>query len=330
MSEQSEPTTDQTLSESLLRASVQSPQRPDGQPRIGASRTLPADDSGASPPLRLGRFEVHGEIGRGGMGAVLRGHDPALDRDLALKVLLDGRRHDAEALRRFHEEARIGGRLQHPGLVPVYELGAEADGRPFFAMKLVDGRTLSALLKARASPADDQPRFLTVFEQVCQAVAYAHASGIIHRDLKPTNVMVGAFGEVQVMDWGLAKALNGPPASSTTPPSLAPAGRDDESHEGAVLGTPAYMPPEQARGDLEKVGRRADVFGLGGILCEILTGKPPFAGENVSDTIGRAARGDLSETFARLDGCGADTELVGLAKACLAAKPEDARRTARR
>jgi serine/threonine-protein kinase len=287
----------------------------------------------ALPPEQLGRFEVHGEIGRGGMGAVLRGHDPTLGRDLAIKVLLASRLRDADALRRFHEEAQIGGQLQHPGLVPVYELSAGADGRPFFAMKLVDGRTLAALLKERKAPTDDLPRWLTVFEQVCQAVGYAHARGVIHRDLKPANVMVGAFGEVQVMDWGLAKVLGlgGSSTDTAAAGGVVPGGTTvrtartesggSESQAGAVLGTPSYMPPEQARGEIDHLDYRADVFGLGAILCEILTGQPPFTGQDVSAILGRSARGDLAETFTRLDGCGADAELVRLAKACLAAEP---------
>jgi serine/threonine-protein kinase len=280
------------------------------------------------PSEWLGRFEVYGEIGHGGMGAVLRGRDPALGRELALKVLVADLQNNTDALVRFHEEAQIGGQLQHPGLVPVYELGADAAGRPFFAMKLVDGRTLSALLKERASPGDNVPRWLTIFEQVCQTLAYAHARGVIHRDLKPANIMVGAFGEVQVMDWGLAKVLAQPrpalDAATRSPVQTARSGSDgSESRAGAVLGTPAYIPPEQARGDLDQIDRRADVFGLGGILCEILTGQPPFVGRNSTDMIGRAAAGDLRAAFSALDTCGADLELLRLAKACLAPEPRD-------
>ena len=154
-----------------------------------------------------GRYQLLGEIARGGMGAVLKGRDPDLGRDLALKVLLDQHRGRADLIDRFVEEAQICGQLQHPGVVPVYELGRLPDRRPFFAMKLVKGQTLAALLAGRSSPADDLPRFLAIFEAVCQTVAYAHARGVIHRDLKPSNVMVGSFGEVQVMDWGLAKVL---------------------------------------------------------------------------------------------------------------------------
>jgi serine/threonine-protein kinase len=267
------------------------------------------------------------------MGAVLRGRDPILGRHLALKVLLTGRQGDADALRRFHEEAQIGGQLQHPGLVPVYELGSDPSGRPYFAMKLIEGRTLAALLRERKSPSDDLPHFLHIFEQVCQAVGYAHARGVIHRDLKPANIMVGAFGEVQVMDWGLAKVLS--QASPERPrPEGATTGGDtvctersqsggSESRAGSVMGTPAYMPPEQARGETERLDARADVFGLGAILCEILTGQPPFTGKDVTEVLGKAARGDLADVLARLVGCGADADLVDLARRCLAPEATD-------
>ncbi len=154
-----------------------------------------------------GRLQIFGEIAQGGMGTVLKGRDPDLGRDLAIKVLRDDLRDNAEMIRRFVEEAQIAGQLQHPGVIPVYELGQFADRRPFFSMKLVKGHTLAALLDAREGASDDRPRFLGIFEQVTQTVAYAHSRGVIHRDLKPSNVMVGSFGEVQLMDWGLAKVL---------------------------------------------------------------------------------------------------------------------------
>src|SRR5262249_1492428 len=150
-------------------------------------------------------------------------------------------------LRRFVEEAQVCGQLQHPAIVPVHDLGRLEDGRPFFAMKLVKGRTLAELLQERASRSEDLPRFLGIFEQVCQALAFAHSNGVIHRDLKPANVMVGAFGEVQVMDWGLAKVLRpqgGAPAEAETAASVvrtvrSPAG--EETCDGQAMGTPAYM-----------------------------------------------------------------------------------------
>src|SRR5678815_4516483 len=137
----------------------------------------------------------------------LKGHDTDLGRDVALKVLDEELAKRPAVVQRFVEEAQIGGQLQHPGIVPVYELGLMADERPYFTMKLVKGHTLASLLQRRKSPADERGRLLAIFEAVCQTVAYAHSKGVLHRDLKPANVMVGAFGEVQVVDWGLAKVL---------------------------------------------------------------------------------------------------------------------------
>ena len=160
-----------------------------------------------APSARPARVQLLGEIARGAMGAVLKGCDPDLGRDLAVKVLLEEHRHRPDLIRRFVEEAQIGGQLQHPGIVPVYELGVFGDARPYFTMKLVKGQTLAGLLAARTAPSSELPRFLETFLRVAQTVAYAHARGVVHRDLKPSNIMVGSFGEVQVMDWGLAKVL---------------------------------------------------------------------------------------------------------------------------
>jgi hypothetical protein len=237
------------------------------------------------------------------------------------------------------EEARYVGQLQHPSIVPVYDLGELPDGRPFFVMKLIHGHTLAELLAARATPAEDLPRWVGVFERVCQAVAFAHARGLIHRDLKPSNVMLGEFGEVLVMDWGIAKALAvGPDAAGQSPPAplwsaaaateTADSGGAPTTRLGQAKGTPAFMAPEQARGEVGRVGTASDVFGLGGILCVTLTGQPPFT------RAGQVAAGDLQEAFARLDGCGADAQLIALAKACLApaqeARPADAAEVAGR
>jgi serine/threonine protein kinase/Flp pilus assembly protein TadD len=287
----------------------------DGFSRLAAPLRRAATEDTVPPA-----FELIDEIGRGGMGLVLRGRDRVLDRELAIKVLLDCFRDRPEFVRRFIEEARITGRLQHPFIVPVHELGALPDGRPYFAMKLIEGRTLADLLAERPEPGRDLPRFLKVYEQVCQTLAYAHSRGVIHRDLKPANVMVGAFGEVQVMDWGLAKVLNeparpGPEAGAVTETSSA-----DQTQHGAVLGTFAFMPPEQASGNAGRSDRRSDVFGLGAILCEILTGLPPYTGE--PDEVREKARGGRTqEARARLGDCGADAELIDLARLCLAANP---------
>jgi serine/threonine-protein kinase len=305
------------------------------------------------PPEVTGdRYQLTGEIARGGMGAVLRGRDVDLGRDLAVKVLLEKHVHRQEVARRFIEEAQIGGQLQHPGVVPVYDIGRFGD-RPYFTMKLVKGQTLAALLGEREAPVAyalgsprDLPRFLPITLQVAQTIAYAHAKGVIHRDLKPANVMVGAFGEVQVMDWGLAKVLaeggiaDEEKASRThqepedvttirTARSSGSTGRFGTATEaGSLLGTPAYMPPEQANGDVANLDRRVDVFGLGALLCEILTGKPPYVGRSAEEVRRKACNGDLADATARLDGCGADTDLIALAKTCLSPesidRPKDA------
>src|SRR5262249_30223272 len=147
-------------------------------------------------------------IARGGMGVIFRATDNALGREVAIKVLVERFAPDSGTARRFADEARIAAQLQHPGIPPVHDVGTLPDGRPFLAMKLIKGQTLEELLQARPDVSGERGRYVAVFEQVCQAVAYAHSRGVIHRDLKPSNVMVGAFGEVQVMDWGLAKVLS--------------------------------------------------------------------------------------------------------------------------
>ena len=285
---------------------------------------------------RTGRLQLLGEIARGGMGAVLKGRDPDLGRDLAVKVLLESHRDKPDLIRRFVEEAQIGGQLQHPGIVPIYELGAFADHRPYFAMKLVKGRTLSSLLDERSDQVHDLPRYLSIFESVCQTIAYAHSRGVIHRDLKPSNIMVGSFGEVQVMDWGLAKVLPqggaaddvsaGKTHERDTIIATARSGGDsdsDLSRAGSVMGTPSYMAPEQARGEVERLDERCDVFALGSILCEILTGVPAFVGRSSGEIQRKASRGELKDALDRLDDSGSDVELIDLAKNCIASELED-------
>ena len=290
-------------------------------PDADATEKGPAVNGGEGAilaPPSAGRYRLLGEIARGGMGAVHRGRDDDLGRDLALKVLLDRHRDRPDLVGRFVEEAQICGQLQHPGVVPVYELGTLADHRPFFAMKLVKGRTLAELLAERGAE-PEWPRFLSIFEAICQTMAYAHARGVIHRDLKPANVMVGAFGEVQVMDWGLAKVLPrdgekkdgriratgqrgrswrnaaGVPATSGKPHSQA----------GSVLGTPAYMVAPRAghRGEMESVDRRADVFALGSILCEVLTGKSGVPGRRLARQEILAVAGQADTARCAAPGC---------------------------
>ncbi|MFL5342795.1 MAG: protein kinase domain-containing protein [Gemmataceae bacterium] len=267
-----------------------------------------------------GRYRLVRELARGGMGAVYRGYDRELKRETAIKVLLARHLDEPDQVRRFYDEAWIAGQLQHPGVVPVYDLGRLADGQPYFIMKLVEGRTLAELLRQRAAPNQDRPRLLKIFEQICQTMAYAHSRGVIHRDLKPSNVMVGEFGEVQVMDWGLARILAQTPGEAASRPAGERRLQRDPSATlswaGAVVGTPAYMAPEQARGEMD-LDERCDVFGLGAILYEILTGRPPFAQTDPTEAFDRAAAGDLADAHQRLAACDGDPELTVLARDCL-------------
>lgn len=319
--------------------------------RADADAPAPDEKECMVDPLELlrevpnDRYRFESEIARGGMGSVHRSHDNDLGRDLAVKVLLEGHEQQPEVVHRFIEEAQISGQLQHPGIAPVYELGKFANGRPFFSMKLVRGQTLAALLAERDDVEADRGRFVGIFEQICQTMAYAHSRGVIHRDLKPSNIMVGAFGEVQVMDWGVAKVMRPLEAAEELRESLDEVPEDairtsrefgegvmetwtGHTVAGSVMGTPPYMPPEQALGEVDRLDERSDVFGLGAILCEILTGKPPYTGSDRSKIFRRARRAELDRCYARLDQCAADEELVELARHCLQRERDDRPRDA--
>jgi serine/threonine-protein kinase len=311
-------------------------------PQLGAFLESPAVEVAAdfvvelagapSPPVSAGRFQLGQELARGGMGVVYCACDESLGRDVAVKVLHERYQGHSLVGQRFVDEARITAQLQHPGIPPVFEVGRLSDGRPYLAMKLIKGRTLAQLLKERPEPASDRGRFLAMFEQICQAVGFAHSKDVVHRDLKPANVMVGAFGEVQVMDWGLAKLISPGGAApheaaadtETTAGTVIVSGREPDSATlaGSVLGTPAYMAPEQAGGELDRLDERVDVFGLGAILCVILTGEPPYIGKSSDEVRLMAIRGTLADAHARLDQCGADAKLLELCRACLSAERE--------
>ena len=227
------------------------------------------------PDLFGTRYRLLERVARGGMGVVYAAHDEMLDRRVALKVL-DVPAADGDFARRLNREARVLARLEHPGIVPVHDVGTLSDGRVFYTMKFVEGQRLDKHIETVTS----LPERLRLFTRICDAVAFAQARGVLHRDLKPANVMVGPFGEVLVMDWGLAKILREPPAEASeddpeativhSPKSVdVPADTTPATQitgQGTVLGTPGYMSPEQARGDIAHVNERSDIFSLGALL----------------------------------------------------------------
>jgi len=223
------------------------------------------------PDLSDTRYRIDGELGRGGMGTVYLATDTELEREVAIKVPTDQAAGEEE-VERLRAEARIIARLDHPGIVPVHDVGWLPDGRVFYVMKRVRGQRLDEAVARMPLGAR-----LRLLERVCDTIGFAHAHGVVHRDLKPENVMVGEFGEVLVMDWGVAKKTSAGAGESALSPSSIPGNPLRETAHGAVIGTPEYMAPEQATGDIDAVGPPTDVYALGGILHFLLAGRPPHA-----------------------------------------------------
>jgi serine/threonine-protein kinase len=284
------PTLDEELVADLVRRLSQAPAAA-GVETLGDV----ADPTSRVPaPLGNRRRYAPGRLhARGGLGEVWVVRDADLGREVALKELRPEQADNPAVVARFLEEARITGQLEHPGIVPVYELAAGAEGqRPFYTMRFIRGRTLNDAVGAyhekresgQAGPLDLR-ELLGAFLSVCNAVAYVHARGVIHRDIKGQNIVLGDFGEVIVLDWGLAKIL-GSNEGETVPASVrVEAEGRDQTVQGQILGTPAYMAPEQAQGRLDLIDQRSDVYSLGAVLYEILTGQPPFTGPNTHEVL---------------------------------------------
>jgi serine/threonine-protein kinase len=265
---------------------------------------LPSPDGPGLPmtvayePDARQRYTLTRMHARGGIGQVWLAHDEDIGRDVALKELRPDRGDSPAATARFLEEAKVTGQLEHPGIVPVYELVRPRAGKPCYTMRFVHGRTLADAIKdyhrrrqAGGVGPLDLRQLLTAFVGVCNAVAYAHSRGVLHRDLKPHNVALGDYGEVLVLDWGLAKQLGkAEDATSLLPVSVGQSEDREETRQGQVLGTPEYMAPEQAEGRLDLLDKRSDVYGLGAILYAVLTGEPPFGGGDTPEVLQRVVQ----------------------------------------
>ncbi|MBI4613158.1 MAG: protein kinase [Planctomycetes bacterium] len=296
----------------------------------GAPGGGPCPSGVAAPAATLGRYEILGTLGRGGMGEVLRVRDPEIGRELAAKILPTSAGGDERRVGKFLLEAQVTGQLEHPNIVPVHDMGVAPGRRVFFTMKQVRGRDLAKVLAGVSGEEPWAPgllRRLDIFLKICDAVAFAHSRGVIHRDLKPANVMVGEFGEVLVMDWGLAKVrgqwpvVSGQEQREQEQDDRGRPTAPDVTREGDILGTPAYMPPEQARGETQRLDERSDIYSLGAILYEMLALVPPFTGMPAV-VLARVAEGSLAPPSRRAPEREIPRELESAVLTAMAKDPE--------
>jgi serine/threonine protein kinase len=337
--------------------------------KVGVDGGVTLDQTDARPDQRSvrellsrqtqsdGRYVIEREIARGGMGMVLRAVDCDIRREVAVKYLLN--QSDPGKKLRFIEEAQITGQLEHPNIVPIHELGVDNAKRLFFTMKMVKGRSLAQVLEElRQHPKQAEKewslgRLLHILVNVCHALAYAHSRGVVHRDLKPANIMLGDFGEVYVMDWGLARVLKDRPAPAAAPlatvvaggpaaaPAALPVGENvsikrsskvdtsrlpdaDLTQEGAVVGTPVYMPPEQASGHVDAIDQRSDIYSLGAILYEMLALQPPIdKSGGYLEILLRVMQGEIVPPEQRATNRTIPAELSAIAMKALAKNPQN-------
>jgi serine/threonine protein kinase/formylglycine-generating enzyme required for sulfatase activity len=272
-------------------------------PLLGKPQILGVEGDAAPPVLHTPaeRYVIEQELARGGMGKVLLAYDRDFRRRIAMKTILPEVR-DAARASRFIQEAQTTSQLEHPNIGPVYDIGIDAEGTPFFTMKWIRGRSLAELLHTERQELS-RTRLIQILQQAAMAVHFASSKGVVHRDLKPQNIMIGDFGEVLVVDWGLAKVGGGQPAAGAEPrlPEVSTRRLDEGERtlEGAVQGSLPYMAPEQARGEVGEIDVRTDVFGLGAILYEVLTGTPPYVSESRRALLGLARRGAIEPPSAR-------------------------------
>ena len=277
------------------------------------------------------RFRIIRPHAKGGLGIVHVALDGELNRHVALKEIQAHHADHPESRARFVVEAEITGGLEHPGIVPVYSLGHDPTGRPFYAMRFIEGDSLKEAIDRFHDPAADRDpgrrhlelqKLLRRFLDVCQAIAYAHSKGVLHRDLKPGNIMVGKYGETLVVDWGLAKMMGTPETSGETAlrPSASGSGTG-ETLPGSAVGTPAYMSPEQAEGRLDLLGPASDVYSLGATFHALLTGRSPVDGPDVATVLERVRRGEVSPP--RQVDPAVPPPLDAICRKAMALKPED-------
>ena len=299
LAELGEPEIEATLARVARNPRTATPPRPTMITTPTAPRTLSVGAATGDGQ----RFRLLRPHARGGLGEVFVALDSELHREVALKQILEKHADDPVSRQRFVLEAEITGGLEHPGIVPVYGLGTYGSGRPYYAMRFIKGDSLKEAIEqfhADISLKNDPGRrsfelrkLLRRFLDVCNAIDYAHSRGVIHRDIKPANIILGKHGETLVVDWGLAKAV-GRADPSVGEQTIAPSSSgSSETMPGSALGTPAYMSPEQACGDLDRLGPRSDVYSLGATLYCLLTGKPPFEGEDVGEILRKVQRGDF-------------------------------------